>query len=70
MKKRVFEIRLGEITFTPTTYEIDTKTGEELMPKRTVIGQLSYDCTFLPEELRQQLVDIIRETMLENARPA
>ncbi len=70
MKKRVFEIRLYEVTFTPTTFEIDTKTGADLTPRKTIIGKLSYDCDCLPEKIKQELVEIIRVNMLKNLKAA
>ena len=56
MEKVIVEIRLTQVNFVPTRYKVD---AEGLTSKRTVIGQLAFDCEFLPDNLRAQLEEII-----------
>jgi hypothetical protein len=65
MEKTVIEIKLTQVNFVPTTYTVDSE-GKLLTAKRTVVGQLAFDCEFLPEDLRSQLEDLIRQ---EYAKP-
>lgn len=60
MARVVVEIKLVQVSFVPTVYKV-SETGEVVTPKRTVIGQLAYDCEFLPGELRSRLEEIIQQ---------
>ena len=65
MSKLAVEIKLVGVTFIPTYWEVNPESGEDVSNKRTVIGQLRYDCEFLPQELQNQLKDIIGQTYLQ-----
>ena len=54
----IVKIKLVQVNFVPTTYEVDDK-GNRLTMPRTVIGQLALDCEFLPDDVQAQLREII-----------
>ena len=56
----VVEIKLVQVNFVPTTYEVDDE-GNRLTTPRTVIGQLAFDCAALPENMQTQLREIIAQ---------
>lgn len=60
MAKTIVEVKLVQVNFVPTTYEVDEK-GNRLTARRTVIGQLAFDSAFLPEDVQTQLREIIAQ---------
>jgi len=56
----VVKIKLVQVNFVPTWYAVDDD-GEITSSKRTAIGQLALDCTYLPETLQCKLRELIAE---------
>lgn len=56
----VVEIKLVQINFVPTRYMVDDD-GNLTSSKRTVIGQLAFDCSYLPKTLQRKLRELIAE---------
>ena len=60
MTKTIVEIKLVQVNFVPTTWKVDEK-GKPTTPRRTVVGQLAFDCEFLPDDEQTQLREIIAQ---------
>ena len=56
----IVEIKLVQVNFVPTWYTVDDD-GKPTSPKRTAIGQLGYNCVYLPETLQRKLRELIAE---------
>ena len=67
----IVEIKLVQVNFVPTVYHVgdDRKSTSS---KRTAVGQLALDCTYLPEtlccELRELIAEQYRLTLVEHPK--
>lgn len=57
---QIVEIKLVQVNFVPTWYMVDDD-GKVTSPKRTAVGQMAFDCAYLPETLRRELCELIAE---------
>lgn len=54
----IVKIKLVQVNFVPTWYTVDGD-GKPVSSKRTAVGQLAFDCAYLPETLAAELRELI-----------
>ena len=54
------EIKLVQINFVPARYMVDDD-GNRTSSRRMVVGQLAFDCSYLPKTLQRKLRELIAE---------